>query len=145
MYKNILIATDGSEIARKALHDGLALARALAANVTVITVTEPRSEAVLGEMVFAPTVEDFERICAKEAARILAEVDEAAEAAGVQCRTVHVRDRFPADGILEAAEEAGCDLIVMGSHGRRGIAKLLLGSEATEVLTRAKVPVLICR
>ena len=145
MYRNILIATDGSEIARKALHDGLALARALAANVSAVTVTESRSESALGEIVFALSVEDFERICVEKAARIRAEVDEAAQAAGVQCRTLHVRNRFPADGILEAAKEEGCDLIVMGSHGRRGIAKLLLGSQATEVLTRAKVSVLICR
>jgi len=145
MFKNILIATDGSETGRKALHDGLALARALAAKVSAVTVTESRSEAALGAMVFAPSAEDFARICAKEAGRILSEVDQAAEAAGVQCRTVHVRERFPADGILAAAEEAGCDLIVMGSHGRRGIAKALLGSQAVEVLTRSKVPVLICR
>jgi nucleotide-binding universal stress UspA family protein len=56
-----------------------------------------------------------------------------------------VGHRFPADGILETAEQSGCDLIVMGSHGRRGLAKFLLGSQATEVLTRSKVPVLICR
>ncbi len=145
MYKNILIATDGSETATKALHDGLALARGLAAQVSAVTVTGPWSEAALGETVFAPSVEDYDRICAKEAARILAEVDEAASAAGVQCKTAHVRHRFPADGILEAADQSGCDLIVMGSHGRRGLAKFLLGSQATEVLTRSKVPVLICR
>jgi nucleotide-binding universal stress UspA family protein len=145
MYKNILIATDGSEIARKAMHDGLALARCLGARVSVVTVTGPRSEAALGETVFAPSVEDFNKICAQEAARILSEVDEAGAAAGVQCKVVHVGDKFPADGILETAEQLGCDLIVMGSHGRRGLAKFLLGSQATEVLTRAKVPVLICR
>ena len=145
MYKNILIATDGSEIARKAMQDGLALARCLAANVSAVTVTEPLSEAALGETVFAPSAEDYDRICAREAARILSEVDEAASAAGVQCRTVHVRHRLPADGILEAADQSGCDLIVMGSHGRRGVARLLLGSQATEVLTRSRVPVLICR
>jgi nucleotide-binding universal stress UspA family protein len=145
MYKNILIAIDGAETAAKALRDGLALARRLGADVGAVTVTEPRSEAALGEVVFAPSVEDYDGICAKEAARILAEVDEAAAAAGVECRTMHVRDRLPADGILEAAEQSGCDLIVMGSHGRRGLAKFLLGSQATEVLTRARIPVLICR
>ena len=78
MYKNILIATDGSEIARKAMHDGLALARCLDARVSAVTVTGPLSEAALGEPVFAPSVEDYDRICAKEAAGILSEVDEGA-------------------------------------------------------------------
>jgi len=145
MYKNILIATDGSETAAKALHDGLALAKDLTANVSAVTVTGRRSEAALGEAVFAPSVEDYDKICAKEAARILSQIDGAASAAGVQCKTVHVRHRFPADGILDAADRLGCDLIVMGSHGRRGLAKFLLGSQATEVLTRARTPVLICR
>ncbi len=145
MYKKILIATDGSDTAAKALRDGLALARGLAADVSAVTVTAPRSEASLGETVFAPSVEDYDRMCTKEAARILSEVDEAAAAAGVECRTVHVRNRLPADGILEAAGQSGCDLIVMGSRGRRGLTKFLLGSQATEVLTRARIPVLICR
>ena len=145
MYKNILIATDGSELARKAMRDGLALARRLGASVYAITVTEPLSEEVFGEMVFAPRREDYERLCTQAAARILSEVDEAAQEAGVQCKTVHIKERLPADGILELCEQLRCDLIVMASHGRRGLAKVLLGSQTTEVLTRSKVPVLVCR
>jgi len=63
----------------------------------------------------------------------------------VACATVHVKEQYPAEGIIAAAKEKGCDLIVMASHGRRGLAKLLLGSEATKVLALSSVPVLICR
>jgi nucleotide-binding universal stress UspA family protein len=63
----------------------------------------------------------------------------------VACDTLHVKDQYPAEGIVEAAQARGCDLIVMASHGRRGLSKLLLGSQATRVLTHTDVPVLVCR
>ena len=77
--------------------------------------------------------------------RVLSGVDEVAKAAGVSCQTVHVKDRHPADGIIEAARERGCDLIVMASHGRRGLSRMLLGSQAMKVVARSTVPVLIYR
>jgi nucleotide-binding universal stress UspA family protein len=145
MYKNILIATDGSALAHKAVDQGIALAKCLGASVVVVTVTEPLSEAVVGEMVFAPRLDEYERCAAADAGRILAAVDEAARKASVPCTVVHIRDQFPGDGIIEAAKDHGCDLIVMGSHGRRGIAMVLLGSAAADVVTRSTIPVLICR
>ena len=145
MYKHILIATDGSELARKAVTQGLALAKAVGARVTAVSVTEPWATMAPPEVLNEPFVQEFERVAADRAKRILDVVAAAAKEANVACSTLHVRDRFPAEGLLEAAASVGCDLIVMASHGRRGVAKLLLGSQATEVLTHSPVPVLVCR
>jgi nucleotide-binding universal stress UspA family protein len=144
MYKNILIATDGSELAQRAVAAGLALAKALSARVTAVTATEPWSAMVVGEPALAFPIEDYEKAAAENAARILSDVSAAAKAAGVACETVHIND-FPAEGIVETAQVRGCDLIVMASHGRRGLSKLLLGSQATRVLALSPVPVLVCR
>jgi nucleotide-binding universal stress UspA family protein len=145
MYKHILIATDGSELAGKAVATGLALAKRLGAAVTGVTVSEPWTALVTGEMALGFPYQEYERGAAENAARILAAVSEAAKDSGVTCACVHVPDRFPAEAIVECAKEKGCDLIVMASHGRRGLSKLLLGSETTRVLTHASVPVLVCR
>lgn len=145
MYKNLLIATDGSELATKAVEQGLGLAKALGAKATVVTVTEPWTAAVSGEMSIAFPVDDYEKGCAASAARVLAAASEIARKAGVACETQHVKDQFPAEGIVEAAKSRGADLIVMASHGRRGVTRLLLGSQANKVVTHSTVPVLICR
>jgi nucleotide-binding universal stress UspA family protein len=145
MYKHILIATDGSDLARKAVAQGLALAKAVGARVTAVSVTEPWATMAPPEVLNEPFVQEFERTAAERAKGILDGVAAAAKEASVACSTLHVRDRFPAEGILEAAANTGCDLIVMASHGRRGVAKLLLGSQASEVLTHSTVPVLVCR
>ena len=145
MYSHILIATDGSPLAAKAATHGLSLARALGARVTAVTVTEPWATMAPPEVLNEPFVQEFEGATRVRAKRILDGVAAAAKEASVACATLHVTDRFPAEGILEAATNIGADLIVMASHGRRGVAKLLLGSQATEVLTHSTVPVLICR
>jgi nucleotide-binding universal stress UspA family protein len=145
MFKHILIATDGSELAERAAAQGLELAKLLNANVTVVTATEPWTAVVTGEAALAFPYGDYEKAAAENAAKILARGAEMAKKAEVACTTVHVKDQFAAEGIVAAAKEKGCDLIVMASHGRRGLAKLLLGSEATKVLTHSSVPVLICR
>ena len=144
MYKHILIATDGSEFAGRAVTTGLALARALKARVTAVTVTEQWSAMVTGEPALVFPIEEYEKAAAENAARILSGVSTTAKAAGVECETVHVNG-FPAEGIVETAKAKGCDLIVMASHGRRGLSKLLLGSQTTRVLTLSAVPVLVCR
>jgi nucleotide-binding universal stress UspA family protein len=143
MYSHILIATDGSELAGKAVAAGLALARELKSRVTAVTATEPWS-AMASEPALVFPVEEYEKAAAENAAGILAGVAAAAEDAGVDCETVHVKD-FPAEGIIETAKAKGCDLIVMASHGRRGLSRLLLGSQATRVVTLSPVPVLVCR
>lgn len=144
MYKHILIATDGSELAGKAVTTGLALAKQLKAKVTAVTASEPWTGMMTGEAALAFPVEDYEKASAENAARILAEVSAAASKLDVACESVHVND-FAAEGIIATAKAKGCDLIVMASHGRRGLARVLLGSQATRVLTLSTVPVLICR
>jgi len=145
VYKHILIATDGSELATKAVTQGLALAKALGAKATAVTVTEPWVTMVTGDMAVAFPVEDYEASCAANAKKILGEVSEMAKKSDATCATLHIADRFPGEGIIEAAKSSGCDLIVMASHGRRGVARLLLGSQANWVVTHSTVPVLICR
>lgn len=145
MYKNILIATDGSELAGKAVNAGLQLAKALNAKATAVTVTEPWTAYVTGEAAIAFPLDEYEKSIAETAARALAEVDSLARKTGVDCKGIHMKDQYPAEGILETAKSLGCDLIVMASHGRRGLGRLLLGSAAVSVLTHSTVPVLICR
>jgi nucleotide-binding universal stress UspA family protein len=144
MYKHILIATDGSELAGRAVTAGLALAKVLQARVKAVTATEPWSAMVMGEPALVFPIEEYEKAAAENAGRILSGVSSSAEDVGVECETVHVND-FPAEGIVETARTKGCDLIVMALHGRRGLSKLLLGSQATRVLTLSPVPVLVCR
>ena len=138
MYRHLLIATDGSEVAQKAVDQGFDLAKALNAKTTVIYVTPPWT--ATGEEVLA-----YDKIDAEEAAKILSSVRDVAKKAAITCDTLHVKDRFPAEGIIETANARGCDLIVMASHGRRGLRRLIFGSQANEVVTRSTIPVLICR
>jgi nucleotide-binding universal stress UspA family protein len=145
VYKNILIATDGSDLALKAVDQGLALAKALNAKVTAITTTESWASVATGAMAMAFPIDEYEQGCAESAATILGVVSKRAEKAGVACQTLRVKDQYPADGIIETAKSQGCDLIVMASHGRRGLSRLLLGSQANSVVTHSMVPVLICR
>ena len=145
MFKHILIATDGSELAQKAVTQGLDIAKGLGAKVTVINVTEPWVAVAPGEVAMAFPIKEYDESVAANAAQILSVVASEAKAAGVDCDTQHVRDQFPAEGIIEAAERNGCDLIVMASHGRRGLMRFLLGSQAIKVLTNSTVPVLVCR
>lgn len=145
MYRHILIATDGSEVAARAEAQGLALAKAIGAGVTALTVTEmyPTNNGVI--LPSASDVTIYEQRAAAEAQKILARVAAAAREVGVACATRHIGGQHPAEGILHAAMEAGCDLIVMSTHGRRGLDRFLLGSQAQKVMTYSTVPVLICR
>jgi nucleotide-binding universal stress UspA family protein len=148
MFKHILIASDGSQLAQQAETAGLELAKQLGAQVTAVTVTEPwdsLSMAAQAERNIANPVAGYEESIAAEAKRVLEGVKEAAKQVGVICTTLHVKDSQPAAGIIVAAKEGGCDLIVMASHGRRGISRALLGSQATKVVTLSSVPVLVCR
>lgn len=148
MYTRILIATDGSDLSRKGLDQGLALAKRLDADVTIVVVTEPTlpvaSSTTMG---WAPTFDPtaFEEAKAASATHVLEEAARVAEPAGVRFTTLHIPDRFPAEGIVEAAKDRGCDLIVITSHGRRGVERLLLGSQTVEVLTHSHVPVLVVK
>ena len=145
MFKHILIASDGSDLAERAASQGVELAKLLKAKVTAVTVTEPWTAAVIGEAALALPFEVYEKSSADNAARILARAVELAKKMDVPCAPAHVKGQFPAEGIIAAAKDHACALIVMASHGRRGIPKLFLGSEATKVLTLSSVPVLVCR
>lgn len=148
MYKTILISSDGSELAGKAVTNGLALAKSLGAKVVAVTVSEPWPPTEMAAEVERGQphpIEDFEKAMAGWAATVLEGVATKAKNVGVTCETVHVADRHPADGIVETAKAKGCDLIVMASHGRRGVKRLLLGSVAAEVLAHSTIPVLIYR
>jgi nucleotide-binding universal stress UspA family protein len=79
------------------------------------------------------------------AKKILGPVRDAAGKMGVPCETIHAKEQYPVDGIIETARARGCDLIVMASHGRRGVAKLLMGSQAAKVMAYSPIPVLVCR
>lgn len=148
MYKTILVATDGSELAGHAVDHGIGLAKAVGADVVFVTVTEIWSALDVaaryegGELTAVP---DYEAAAASSAAKVLAECTSRAEQANVPSKAVHIPDRRPADGILETAELEECDLIVMATHGRRGVSKMLIGSQTSEVLALSKRPVLVLR
>jgi nucleotide-binding universal stress UspA family protein len=145
MYNHILIATDGSELAGKAIACGFDMARELAAQVTVVTVTEPGTGLLTDAAAFGFPVADYENSANKSASRILSGAAKLARKADIRCTTVHAKGQHPAEGILETAKKNLCDLIVMASHGRRGLGQLLLGSQAAKVVTHSTVPVLVCR
>lgn len=146
MYKHILIATDGSEVGQRAVDQGLALAKSMGAKVTAVKVTGMWSAYdIIGDKNPGAKIQQFEQLAAEQATKILDAVAAQAKKAGITCETVHVRDRPPAEGIMGVASDKAVDLICMGSHGRRGLDRLLLGSQAHEVLTHAGVSVLICR
>jgi nucleotide-binding universal stress UspA family protein len=148
MYKHILIATDGSELANRGVVHGVELAKAVGAAVTVVAVTEMWSAyGMLHEYQHDnqnPIVQ-YEELASQAAQRVLAGAQRLAESHGVKAATKHVADRPPAEGIIATAVDLGCDLIVMASHGRRGMGRLILGSQAYEVLTHSKIPTLIVR
>ena len=144
MYKHILVATDGSELAAKAVAAGLELAKAVNARATVVTVTEPWTSFLTGDPALTFPIDDYEKAAAANAEQLLGSVSTSAKAMGVACETVHAIG-FPSEMIIETAKAKSCDLIVMASHGRRGLARVLLGSQAMKVLTESTVPVLICR
>ena len=142
MYRHILIPTDGSELAEHGVAHGLALAKSLAAKVSVIFVVEPFSE-LTGR--FLEAVATYAQLRREQAASALHRVANAAKEAGVSCETIQVEYEQPHQGIIAAAEEKGCDLVVMSSHGRSGLSKLLVGSVTNKVLAHAKTPVLVCQ
>jgi nucleotide-binding universal stress UspA family protein len=149
MYSRILIATDGSALADRGVTSGVALAKALGASAVIMTASEPwvpigvdTTGAAVTEYGLADEYEKAERAAGEE---ILANAAKLADQSGVAATTIFVSRQYPADAILSTAEAQHADLIVMASHGRRGVQRLLLGSQANEVLTRSKVPVLIVR
>lgn len=148
MYHHILIAVDGSELADRGARHGLALAKQLGAQATVLTVTEPLSpvamEAAIAGGVRDPLV-SFDKQMDEHVRRIGSAVTSHAKELGVNIDLARETDASAADAILRAAHLKNCDLIVMASHGRRGLNKFLLGSQTASVLARTTLPVLVIR
>lgn len=145
MYQDPLIGTDEWEMAGRAGAHGVELARRLGARVRAVHVTAPWTAVAIHDIAAPLPPENHERRAADRAREILADVAMSAKAVGVARETPRVHGRLPAEGILEAAARWGADVIVMASRGRSGVARLLLGGEANDVVSKSTVPVLICR
>jgi nucleotide-binding universal stress UspA family protein len=145
MFRHLLIPTDGSPLSNEAVRQGVELAADTGAAIHFITVTEPFHAFSLGVDQVEDTRGSYGVHMRERAARILGEVSEIAVAAGVTCKTTHAEDDQPYRAIIRTAEENGCDLIAMSSHGRRGVSAILLGSETVKVLTHSAIPVLVYR
>ncbi len=142
MYRHILIPTDGSELAGHAVTQGLTLAKSLGARVSVIFVIEPFSE-MTGR--FREALTTYIEVRKEQAAIALDRAAKAAKEAGVSCELIQAENGQPHQAIIAAAEDKGCDLIAMSSHGRSGLPMLLVGSVTNKVLAHAKTPVLVCQ
>ncbi len=149
MYKHLLVASDGSKLSLKAVKTAARLAKQLGARLTAVHVIAPYVPPVYSEPIgYIPITfnpKEYKQASEREAKRVLGAAIEAASKEDVDCGQVVVTDAVAWQGILKAARSRKCDALVMASHGRRGLAGLLLGSETTKVLTHTKLPVLVCR
>ena len=144
MYKRLLIATDGSDVTQKAVQAAVELARATGGELFAISVKEPFPYSAISEMQPVPPQEFFdaqERIANERVRAVVS----AASAAGLSCQAHTVEALHPWEAILDHATTQRCDLVVMASHGRRGLSALLLGSETQKVLTHSSIPVLVVK
>ena len=148
MYKHILLPTDGSKLSAKAVKQGIQLAASIGARVTAIHVA-PEYQMTMDEGFVLPTAaiirKRFEEETAKRSQKLVDEITAKAKAAGVACDGVSVVSGVPYEAIIKQAKKSKCDLIMMASHGRKGLASILLGSETAKVLTHSTIPVLVVR
>jgi nucleotide-binding universal stress UspA family protein len=147
MYKHLLVPTDGSSLSARAIREAVAFARSTGARITGFYSAPDYSVQVYGDFVPADfiTPQEFAAQTRRTAEQYLSVIQKAADAAGVRCKTTHAVSDTPWKAIIKAAHANKCDLIFMASHGRRGLAGLLLGSETSKVLTHSKIPVLVHR
>jgi nucleotide-binding universal stress UspA family protein len=145
MYGRILIATDGSELSDKAVDQGLALAKAVGAKATILRVTSQPAPMVYEGIVVALPVEEIADEIAKNVEKYFVTLRAKASNIGVDAETIQIENDFPWQVIIDTARDKGAALIVMASHGRRGLSAVLLGSETQKVLTHSTIPVLVCR
>src|SRR5829696_2316266 len=145
MYRHVLIPTDGYPLSIEAITHGVKLAQEIGARVSILTVTEPFHVFSFGVEQLENTPGEYRRHMKDRSARSLGEAARVAAAARVPHEEIHVEDDEPYRAIIRVAQERGCDLIVMASHGRRGVSALVLGSETVKVLTHSSVPVLVYR
>jgi nucleotide-binding universal stress UspA family protein len=147
LYHHLLVPSDGTQLSLRALDQALALAKALGAHLTLLHVQPPLPVPLvgMGEMLDPATVDSLTKTAERESERILQDAEAAARAAGLDIRTEVVKQDLPYRAIVEAAKRHGCDLIVMASHGRKGLSGLLIGSETQRVLLHAPISVLVVR
>jgi nucleotide-binding universal stress UspA family protein len=147
MFKHILVPTDGSQLSTETVKRAIGFAREAGARITFFYAKPEYPVAFYGEGAFIDptTPEKFAEMAEQQATEILAGCEKLAQEASVACARHTVASDVPYEAIIEAADTAGCDLIFMASHGRRGIGGMLLGSETQKVLTHSKVPVLVYR
>ena len=145
MFKHLLLPTDGSELSQAAIRKGLRFAKECNARVTGVSVTPEFRVFTFDTTMLEDTNERFLAESREQAQKHLAMLEQAAAAEGVRCETVVEVSDHPYEAIIRAAEQHDCDLILMASHGRRGVQGLLLGSETQKVLTHTKIPVLVYR
>ena len=147
MYKNLLVATDGSKLSSKAVVHAIGLAKAVGANLTAFyAAPDYPMPAFADGVVYEPVSrKEYTKLAAQDAEKILTDVAAKAAEAGVVCTTTYSIAAAPWEAILDAAKKNKCDGIVMASHGRRGVSALLLGSETQKVLTHSKLPVIVVR
>lgn len=146
-YQHLLVPSDGTQLSAQALAQAIDLAKVLGAKLTLLHVQAPLPVPLIGmgEMLDPATVESLTQAAAQESDRILTEAHSAGAKAGVMVQTELVKQDLPHRAIVEAAKRHQCDLIVMASHGRKGLSGLLLGSETQRVLLNAPIPVLVVR
>ena len=142
---SILIPTDGFELSNEAIRHGVALAKAVNAKVTGITVTTPFHLIAMDPETLTDTADTYKKRTTALTAKYLKQVSDAAAAAGVSCAGIHVEHEHPYRAIIDAAEKNGCDLVAMASHGRHGLSAVVLGSVTVKVLTHSNIPVLVYR
>lgn len=145
MYKHILVPTDGSELSANAAREAIAVARAFGAKVTGIHVTAPFHVFAVDPVMVTGTEETYAAEVKAMAAKALSAMETLAKQKEVAFRGLHASGERPWEEIIKTVESEGCDLIVMASHGRKGVAGMLLGSETQKVLTHTKIPVLVTR
>ena len=147
MFKHVLVPTDGSDLSEATVNRAIGFAKDAGARMTFFYAQPDFPMPIYGEgaLIDPTTPEQFAKGAAQEAARILDSARAKAEAVGIVCDTDTNVNEVPYEAIIDAAERHGCDLIFMASHGRRGLASLLLGSETHKVLTHTRIPVLVYR
>ena len=145
MFKNMLVPTDGSDLAAKAVEQGILFAKEIGAKITAVTITEPSNLLSVSPTQLEYTPIEYQKYSKAHAESVFGTVSDAAKSAGVVCETLHVEHEQVYQAIIEATEARRCDLIVMASHGRRGVSAVVLGSETVKVLTHSKIPVLVYR
>ena len=144
MYKHILLPTDGSDLSKAAMKHGIALAKAIGARVTALVVSTPLNSLVVDPSIVSGALDQYKALVVEQTAKYLDNISHSAREAGVECDTLCVEHDKPYEAIVDTAKKHGCDLVLMASHGLRGVSAIL-GSETLKVLTHTSVPILVYR